>query len=115
MGLMDSVIQNDAKFFVDSDIGFGESLTFHRYSNTTDYTFNAVVIRHSPEERSQNDALPFMDIWLERDSTWARGPGSIDTGADKITVAYRIGGTTEPQHFSDPEDQDAGMWHIQIK
>jgi hypothetical protein len=112
---MNSVIQNDAKFFLDQDIGFGESIVFTRYTNGTPYTFNANVVRHSPEERAQNDALPFMDIWLERDSTWTRGPAAIDTGADTITVAYRFGGTAEVHGFSVPEDHDAGMFHIQIK
>lgn len=115
MGLIDEVLKADAPMFVDPDIAFGESITYTRRSNGTDYTFNALVIRHSPEDRSRNDSLPYMDIYLVNDATWTKGPGSLDSGGDTITVAYRVGGSSEAQGYTVPLDQDQGMWHIEIR
>jgi hypothetical protein len=114
MGLINDQAEIDSEFFVDADVGFGESITYKK-RGTTSRTINATVDRDPPVRAdTQGEAYkPQMDVQVRNDSTKGIALSELDTGLDRLSIAQRLGGTTKDFAFRLIE-HDAGMLILEI-
>lgn len=95
----------------------GESITFKPASGTNS-TFNAVVQRMAAgqivELAGGRVLAPKMIVQFPRSSDTTVGRPTIDQGADKISVAYRKGGSAADHVIGAILNQDGGMWTVAI-
>ena len=108
MGLLDQVLLDDRLAFQDTDV-FGESVTYKKKGGTT-RTIKAVVNRNLPPMLDPQGVLRYvLLVSIPNSSTYGISSTELDTGADKIAVAYRQGGDTQDYLLGTPEAQDAGQ------
>lgn len=108
MGLLDDVLEDDARFaFTDTDV-FGETVTYKPAAGSN-RSIKAVVHRNLPPIDDNGVIRYPVVIEVENNSTRGISSTELDSGADKISVAYRHGGTAQDTKLGVPEAQDAGM------
>lgn len=108
MGILDSVLADDRFAFNDADI-FGESATYKPKSGTT-RAIKVVINRNVPPfVDSQNVVRYPLLISVVNSATYGISSTELDTGADKISLPFRYGGTAQDFALGVPESQDAGQ------
>lgn len=108
MGILNSA-ETDARFtFLDLD-GWGESVTYKKRTGAT-RTINAIVMRNLPPEIDASGVTryPVLAV-VSNDATNGIAMSELDSGADKLAVAFRLGQATKDIPLGVPESQDAGM------
>lgn len=119
MGLLDDMLKADSAVFVDTD-GFGEQVTYSPL-NGTPRTINALVNRKPPAVYSGNGEVltPLMTILVRNDATYGISSATLNAnGNDRVTVAYRIGGTAESYGVYLPDSDvthDVGMIELYLR
>ena len=111
---LDAVLAADAAgAFTDAEFGFAEQVTYNPH-NGTPRVVNAVVQRDPPVEVDTvaGARRPKMIVHLTNDPVL--GVATVDSGADTITVAYRIGGTPQTFAVGAPITQDMGMISVPL-
>lgn len=112
-GYLDQIMADyDASAFVDPDV-FGEEIIYKPLAGAP-VKINAIVVRDPPEFRSVAGASrrPKMLVYVRNHRT--KGRESINTGGDRVHVAYRIGSCAEDFSVTGPVTQDAGMWQLEL-
>lgn len=114
MGILDLAFEDDGRFaFADTDV-FAESLTYKKKDGTT-RTIKGVVHRAVPPVIDVNGVVRYvLLVEVVNDATYGIDITELDTGADKIAVAYRKGGGTRDLILGTPEMHDSGMLSFRI-
>ena len=111
MGLLDDQLAVDAQFaFTDPD-AWAETVIYKKKSGET-RTIKGQGSRFSPVLSADGRAEVQMRFWFLNSSTLGIAWSELDTGGDKITVAYRRGGAAKDYSVrlpDEPIEQDSGM------
>jgi hypothetical protein len=114
MGLLNSQLQADAAFIMaDVDAIPGSEEVVYTKPDGTTRTINAVVQRDPPGRVTPGGelVLPKLSVTVANDATYGITSAEVDArGADRITVAERIGQTAKAFAVYVPE-AGAGPWH----
>lgn len=108
MGIFDSVLADDRFAFNDVD-GIGAQTATYKPKSGTTRSINITVSRGQPFVDSQNVIRYPLIINVANSSTYGISATELDTGADKISFAYKQGGTAQDFALGVPESQDAGQ------
>jgi hypothetical protein len=114
MGLLDNVLADDRFAFNDTDV-FGETATYKPKNGGATRSIKVVVNRNIPVEISPQGVTRYpILVAVTNSATYGISATELDTGADKIAVAFRQGGTAQDFLLGTPEAQDGGMLYFRL-
>ena len=116
MGLLDTVLANDAAFLADID-EFGESISYIKRDGTTRAIVGIVVrnvLRRIAGAPTPQPISPWIEVTVRNDATYGISTAEIDCGADAISLPRRIGESAATLQLVSIIHQDHGMVTIKL-
>lgn len=117
MGLISTILADDAVYFADADLVDSESIVYVKRDGTT-RTINAVVQRRALEDLKSSSSrmlVPSIMITVTNSTTTGIATSEVDKGSDSVQLAERLGGTTRTLSILEIISQDAGMVTYAVK
>ncbi len=114
MGLMDSILADDAKWFVDADTMPGVESGVYTTTEGITRTIKMQVWRETPvpDPGAANVYLPDIRVWVRRDAD--AGTTAIVVGVETITIPVQYGGDPVKQVITKIISEDAGGFMLAL-
>ena len=107
MGMLDDMIAADAAIFTDSDFSAEVETITYTPHGASPVTLSVQVFREPPRNLGRGQvAGRFLRIFLRRHATLGRM--TVDCPGDRVTIAFKKGGTPETKPVAKIESEDAG-------
>lgn len=102
-----------AQTFLADPMG-GESIRFYPGSGRP-RMIQAMVDRNPPERMAAGAQAPEIEIVVENHAVRGIASNELDTGADAVEIAARIGGPTSRRMIARMVDHDEAMMTLEIR